>query len=322
MIKHYLFLILFFLSAGCWSQIKEKKEIRIDTTEAVPIGGIKQVISIKGNNREKPVLLILHGGPGKSLISFSDGFTDKLQNEFVVVNWDQRETGGTLNLNKTKDSLTTDLLKKDALEVVYYLKKKFNQKKIFLLSHSWGSVMGFDIAAKHPELLYVYIPVSPVIDAHKSAVLFVNDLKKWALNTPNNIAAEELQKIKLPFKDKDDFFLAQKWLFVHNGVKGADTEDFKKSYYQWMDTWFPIWKENAETNLFDTVPEIKCPVYFFIGSGDNQSYYTIAEDYYQFLKAKDKKIFWFRESGHTIFNTEPQKFQEIIIKEIKPKVLK
>lgn len=142
------------------------------------------------------------------------------------------------------------------------------------------------------------------------------------MNTPNNIAAEELQKIKLPFKDKDDFFLAQKWLFVHNGVKGADTEDFKKSYYQWMDTWFPIWKENAETNLFDTVPEIKCPVYFFIGSGDNQSYYTIAEDYYQFLKAKDKKIFWFKESGHTIFNTEPQKLQEIIIKEIKPKVLK
>lgn len=111
-------------------------------------------------------------------------------------------------------------------------------------------------------------------------------------------------------------------MFVHNGVKGAETEDFKKSYYQWMNTWFPVWKENAETNLFKTIPEIKCPVYFFIGSGDNQSYYTIAEEYYQFLKAKDKNIFCFTESGHTIFNTEPEKLQEIIIKEIKPKVLK
>lgn len=320
MIKQYLFLLLFLISAACWSQVKEEKKMQIDTTEAVQIGGIKQFISIKGNNRDKPVLLILHGGPGKSLINFSDGFTDKLKNEFVVVNWDQRETGGTLSLNKTNDSLTPDLLKKDALELVGYLRKKFHQKKIFLLSHSWGSVMGFDIAAKHPELLYAYIPVSPVIDGHKSASLFVKDLKKWALENKNHIATEELEQIKLPFEDQDDFFLAQKWLFIHNGVKGADTEDFKNSYYKWMVTWFPVWKENAKTNLFNSTPEIKCPVYFLIGSGDNQSYYTIAEDYYQFLKAKNKKIFWFKESGHTIFNTEPEKLQQVIIKEIKPNV--
>lgn len=320
MIKRYLFLSLFLISIVCWSQVKEKKKIQIDTTEAVQIGGIKQIISIKGNNREKPVLLILHGGPGKSLISFSEGFTDQLKNEFVVVNWDQRETGATFSLNRTKDKLTPDLLKKDALEVVHYLQKKFHQKKIFLLSHSWGSVMGFDIAARHPELLYAYIPVSPVIDAHKSAFLFVKDLKKWALETKNNTATQELDKIKLPFEDKDDFFLAQKWLFIHNGVKGADTEDFKNNYYQWMETWFPVWKENAETNLFDSISEIKCPVYFLIGSGDNQSYYTIAEDYYKFLKAKNKKMFWFKESGHTIFNTEPEKLQEIIINKIKPNI--
>jgi pimeloyl-ACP methyl ester carboxylesterase len=320
MIKRYLFLSLFLISIVCWSQVKEKKKIQIDTTEAVQIGGIKQIISIKGNDREKPVLLILHGGPGKSLISFSEGFTDQLKNEFVVVNWDQRETGATFSLNRTKDKLTPDLLKKDALEVVHYLQKKFHQKKIFLLSHSWGSVMGFDIAARHPELLYAYIPVSPVIDAHKSAFLFVKDLKKWALETKNNTATQELDKIKLPFEDKDDFFLAQKWLFIHNGVKGADTEDFKNNYYQWMETWFPVWKENAETNLFDSISEIKCPVYFLIGSGDNQSYYTIAEDYYKFLKAKNKKMFWFKESGHTIFNTEPEKLQEIIINEIKPNI--
>lgn len=81
-----------------------------------------------------------------------------------------------------------------------------------------------------------------------------------------------------------------------------------------------MWKENAETNLFDSVSEIKCPVYFLIGSGDNQSYYTITEDYYEFLKAKNKKMFWFKESGHTIFNTEPEKLQEIIINEIKPNI--
>ncbi|MGG7468891.1 alpha/beta fold hydrolase [Chryseobacterium arthrosphaerae] len=309
----------FLLSVLCLICFMSPAQTKIDTAEIVRIGGIRQLISIKGDNKENPVLLILHGGPGKSLTAMSDGFTDKLKKEFVVVNWDQRGTPKTEELNNSSSDLSPDLLKKDALEVVSYLIEKFRQKKIFLISHSWGSVMGFDIAVKHPELLYAYIPVSPVIDADKSALLSVNSLKKWAAKTENNDAIRELESIQIPFRNKDDFFLAQKWLFVHNGVEGAGTEDFRKIYYKWMDTWFPVWKENAKTNLFSTVPEIPCPVYFFIGSGDNQSYYTIAEQYYQFVKAKNKKLFWFKKSGHTIFNTEPEKLQDLIIKKIKPK---
>lgn len=29
-------------------------------------------------------------------------------------------------------------------------------------------------------------------------------------------------------------------------------------------------------------------------------------------------MFWFKESGHAIFNTEPEKLQEVIIQKIKP----
>ena len=172
-----------------------------------------------------------------------------MQNEFVVINWDQRETGETLKLNDTNKNVSVSLLQDDAFEMVNYIINSFNRKKLFLISHSWGSVMGFDVAAKHPELLYAYIPISPVVDANNSAVLTVNLLKEWAVKNKNRRAMDELKTIKIPYKDKNDFFLAQKWLFIHNGVEGAETEEFKNIYYGWMNTWFPIWKENAKTNL-------------------------------------------------------------------------
>ena len=62
----------------------------LDTALSIPIGGIQQWVSMKGADRKNPVLLILHGGPGNSVISYSDKFTSALQKHFVVVNWDQR----------------------------------------------------------------------------------------------------------------------------------------------------------------------------------------------------------------------------------------
>jgi esterase/lipase len=66
-------------------------------------------------------------------------------------------------------------------------------------------------------------------------------------------------------------------------------------------------------NFFIVAPEIKCPIYFFIGSKDYQTYFKLAEDYYNRLKADKKALFWFMNSAHLVNLTEPRKLQEIII---------
>ncbi|MEJ0055520.1 MAG: hypothetical protein WDN75_07610 [Bacteroidota bacterium] len=65
----------------------------IHSEEAINIGGIKQWISIKGTDSKDPVLLFLHGGPGNSAMGYADKFTGELQKHFVVIQWDQRESG-------------------------------------------------------------------------------------------------------------------------------------------------------------------------------------------------------------------------------------
>jgi pimeloyl-ACP methyl ester carboxylesterase len=289
---------------------------KIDTTEIISVGRIKQFISIKGRNKDNPVLLFLHGGPGSSMIAAADKFTDKLQDEFVVVQWDQRETGETLKLNPSPEKLTVKLLQNDTYEVIKLLLKKFNHQKLYLVSHSWGSVLAFNIADKHPELLAAYIAISPIIDQQKSAQLTEQTLKEWALKNNNELALKELNLVKIPFEKEEDLFYSQKWLFIRNGVEFAKKDDFRSKYYAWMSVWFPVWKESIGNNLFKSLPAVNCPVYFIEGNADDLSAHTIVEDYYKFLKAPQKDFFWFNHSGHTVFNTEPEKLQEVIIDKI------
>lgn len=317
--KALLVLTICLITFICNGQTAQKVEnYKIDTSIIVNIGGIKQFVNIKSTNRNNPILLFLHGGPGTSLIPVADKFTDKLKDNFVVVQWDQRQTGQTLNLNPSPEKLTAELLQKDTYQLIQYLLKEFNQKKLYLCSHSWGSVLGFNIADKHPELLYAYIPISPIIDQNKSSQLTMDLLNKWAQENNNTIAIKELKSVKLPFETEDDLFYSQKWLFIHNGVDFAQKPEFKTNYYKWLAVWFPMWKQSVQNNLFKTLPAINCPIYFFEGNGDKQASHYIVEDYFKFLKAPQKKMFWFEKSGHTVYNSEPEKIQQIMIENVLP----
>lgn len=314
--KKIVFIFLLLLGFYARSQKTENKisKTKIDTTEVVLLGEIKQFISIKGNNIKNPILLLIHGGPGSSLIPANEKFTERLLNDFTIVNWDQRATGETAKLNSPTTALNTALIKKDAIELITYLLKKFAQEKLFLVSHSWGSVIGFDVAQKHPELLYAFIPISAIIDQEKASIVTIDMLKKWAIVNKNEEALKELSLVQLPFEKPDDLFYTQKWLFIHNGVDFATEPEFKTKYYDWLSTWFEIWKESIKNSLFETLPKIDCPIYFIEGNGDKQKSHNLVKEYYTFLKTPKKKLFWMRKSGHTVFNSEPEKLQKVLLK--------
>ena len=103
--------------------------------------------------------------------------TGKLQQHFVVVQWDQRETGETLKLNKSPQPLTLSLFYNDTHDLIDTLLKKFQKPKLYLAGYSWGSGLGFYIADKYPELLYAYIAISPVIDQWRSDSISLAMLK-------------------------------------------------------------------------------------------------------------------------------------------------
>ncbi len=130
--------------------------------EYVPINGINQYLFHSGANHHNPVLLFLHGGPGSAESLFAHAFQEKWQDIFTVVHWDQRGAGKTLTQNPDQYP-TIDLLLRDLLEIIQYLKQKYDKQKIILLGHSWGSVLGSTFIKKYPEEIAYYIGVGQVI---------------------------------------------------------------------------------------------------------------------------------------------------------------
>ena len=65
---------------------------KIDSLYDIAINGCQQKILVQSNDLNKPVLLYLHGGPGSSAIIFSHLYSQKLKDNFIFVNWDQRGT--------------------------------------------------------------------------------------------------------------------------------------------------------------------------------------------------------------------------------------
>lgn len=302
------FLLFLFISSQSFGQNP------VDRTEIITVGGIKQYIRIKGKNDSNPILLFLHGGPGSSVMRQADHMTGKLQEKFTVVHWDQRETGETLRLNKSSQPLTLDLFYNDTHELIDSLLKWFQQPKLYLAGYSWGSGLGFHIADKYPGLLYAYIAISPVINQWESERIALEMLKQKM----GKKAQKELAQVKIPFENAEQIYYHRKWLFTFDGKKMTALTLPKGFILSWGNTWFDIWKASCDKNLFESIPAIQCPVYFFAGDKDYQTNHTIARDYFDKLSVPKKDFFLFEGVGHGLPETDPGLFQDIVIEKILP----
>lgn len=289
--------------------------------DTVFVGNIKQVVSYSGND-DLPLILFLHGGPGSSRMKQADIFSSILQKHFLVVQWDQRETGRTLALNRSSIPITLELMESDTYELVNLLLKKFKKKKMYLVGESWGTVLGFKMAAKHPELLSAYIAFSPVVNQTKSEQILLEQLKLDAKAKGINQAEIELNTVKVPFGNDEQLRYSRKWMLSRDGytIADKDTAAFKQYIEDWSRTWLPTWNKAIRQNLFIDLPKIDCPVYFFLGGKDLQTNFSIAKDYFKILKAPKKNIFLFEDAGHSVLTEEAERVQKIIIEEILPQL--
>src|SRR5262245_18648222 len=92
----------------------------IDEAKYVEVGGIPQWITIRGEDRGNPVLLLLHGGPGDATNPWGYAGFRSWRKHFTVVQWDQRGAGRTLGKSGSAAAatLTVDRMARDGIELV------------------------------------------------------------------------------------------------------------------------------------------------------------------------------------------------------------
>jgi pimeloyl-ACP methyl ester carboxylesterase len=194
----------------------------IDEGKFVEIGGIEQWITIRGEDRNNPVLLFLHGGPGDATNPWSFVVFRSWLKDFTVVQWDQRGTGRTLGRSgpSIASTLTVDRLVKDGIELAELLRKDLQKDKIILVGHSWGSILGVLMAKARPDLLYAYVGTAQVADELRNYAVAYADLLRKAEATHEQQAVVELKAVgPPPYEGGRGYAVQRKW---SNLFEGAD----------------------------------------------------------------------------------------------------
>lgn len=112
------------------------------------INGMQQGMFIKSKNKSNPVLLFVHGGPGMPACWLNQDHPANLEDHFTVVWWEQRGAGLSFEPGIDPETMATEQFVADTLAVNRYLQARFNQEKIYLMGHSWGSYIGIQAAAR------------------------------------------------------------------------------------------------------------------------------------------------------------------------------
>ncbi|WNQ10685.1 alpha/beta hydrolase [Paenibacillus aurantius] len=147
-----------------FNQRKNARTLRLTSPDGIAenryvlIGGIEQWISIRGEDRRNPILLLIHGGPASSYSIFSP-LLRSWEKHFTIVQWDQRGAGKTFGKHGREGTgaISFDRLVQDGIEVAQYLLNALQQDKLILLGSSVGSVIGMQMAKRRPELFHAYV---------------------------------------------------------------------------------------------------------------------------------------------------------------------
>jgi pimeloyl-ACP methyl ester carboxylesterase len=194
----------------------------IDEAKYLRIGGIEQWVTIRGENRANPVLLLLHGGPGDATNPWGyAGFRTWLK-AFTVVQWDQRGTGRTLGRNGRDSAKTVsiDRLVQDCVELADALRTSLRKDKIVLLGHSWGSVLGALSAKAKPDLFHAFVGTGQVGDQTRNYHVAFDALIAKARAVGDARALRELEEVgPPPYKEGRGYQVQRRW---SNLFEGAD----------------------------------------------------------------------------------------------------
>jgi pimeloyl-ACP methyl ester carboxylesterase len=138
---------------------------KVDEEKFVPIGGIEQWVTIKGDSCANPVILFIHGGPGDPLSPYADSMYGAWAKDFTLVQWDQRGAGMTFGRNPPApgSTLTIDAMTEDGVQIASYLTRHLRQRKIILMGSSWGSILAVYMIKARPDLFYAYVGASQIV---------------------------------------------------------------------------------------------------------------------------------------------------------------
>ncbi len=315
------------------NEIKIKSTTGIQESVTIEINDIQQELSIYGEDQSNPVVLLMHGGPGSPIGYMNYIWQPKLSNEFTFVTYDQRGCGRTYYANPNAE-VSRELILQDMDKTVDYLRERFNQDKVVIMGHSWGTLLGTLYVYEHPEKVSAYIGIGQVVDTYNGEGIAFEEAIRRAEAANDTEYIEEMtnaynaflisRKVDADFRKfrnmEPKYLLGDrektmkqllpegltspnisiedlKWfLFDNSKVSGAGDNPLTKGLFQF----------DAYSML-----QYQVPMYFVSGGNDYITPFSAVEAYYKSISAPEKDMVIIDGVGHSPFLDVPDEFADI-----------
>jgi len=299
----------------------------------VPIGGIQQWIQIRGEDRNNPILLFVHGGPGGSTVPISSGW-QPWEKYFTVVQWDQRGTGRTYRKtgNSIAPTMTVDQMTKDGIEVAEFLRTHLHKDKVILVGHSWGSFLGIHMIKKRPDLFVAFVGTGQFIGWPTSRAWLSAFLR--TANSPE--ASNDFASID-ELSNPEKLALLQKWgrrfrrppqdsAGIKFRIRPLMMPDFTLLDWYYYLKGFRFSREllgglNGPLTLADLRSlglDFSVPIFFFEGTQDSMTPIEPAEQYFEQITAPHKEFVRFEGANHFLPLNRPDEFLKELLIRVRP----
>lgn len=310
---------------------------QLDYSENVEVNGSIQNIRVRAAKKGLPVILFLHGGPGvcdrhNILRDHSD-----LAEDFTLVCWDQRGSGKSYTPDIKKSVPKVADYVDDVEFMLEYLTGKFGVRKVAMVGHSWGSIIGVLAAARRPDLLFAYVGEGQFVDGDRNEEGSYRFCLEEAKRRGDKKALAALEKgapVDGVYPDNKSMMIQRDCLSryggaIHGGkqglVKGLLMPLLKTKEYSLADivkyaqgaTYLTdvMWPDVVGQRL-SAIKSLDVPVVITQGRHDYNTPSAIAKEWFDALSAPAKKWVWFENSAHSPDVEEPEKWSAVLKEEL------
>jgi proline iminopeptidase len=294
--------------------------------ERVEVEEGRLFLQVRGEDREAPVLLWLHGGPGGAERPLFRYFNAALERQFVVAYWDQRGAGRSFDPRADPARLTVAQHVTDLDAVVDHLTRTLDRDRIVLVGHSWGAALGLLYASTRPQKVAAFIGVNPLVSAAEAQRTQYEFVLREASSRGDRTALGRLREIgRPPFEATERLLALERLVERYGGVFHRPPGRFRVAVQLILRGLVTPWEirrliranvlsldamldELLTLDLTRRVLRVDVPVFFFLGRHDRHTEAALAAAYFWDLQAPTKRLIWFEHSAHNVPFEEPALF--------------
>jgi pimeloyl-ACP methyl ester carboxylesterase len=313
----------------------------IDERRFVRIGGVQQWITIRGQNRDNPVVLILHGGPGAPVSALPAHFLP-WEHDFTVIQWDQRGAGKSYSPNQAAPSI--ELMVHDALEVTQYARGRLHRNKVILVGHSWGSVLGVHMIRARPDLFAAWVGTGQIANMQRNEVVAYAGVLAKARARGDKDGVDALEKSGAPpYRQIRQMGVERRWAMQYEpglrygpaGPKGLFAElltapDYSLrdivNYFRGViggDDFFGQALDGPmmHVDLPSLGTDFSIPFFVVEGAEDDITPASLAQAYFDQITAPNKAFLLMPDAGHMALLTRSDDFLKFLLANVRSLVL-